>query len=348
MRRWGKALVGLTVTVALLWWTLAGVDFREVLTNIGQGDFVLLGASIVVTTFGFVVRAMRWAVFLEPVRPRTSLHTRFTAVAIHFMANNVIPLRVGEFARAWVLSRLEPVKASAAFGTVVVERFVDGIVLLVFLVLPVFTPGFPRAAVLTEGVGALLFRAAVIGVVVVVTALIVMAAFPRHFVAAGERVAPLLPRAVREPILYALGSFLDSLASLRNPRLMAVAFVWTFAFWALQAASFWLGMLAFGIETGYVSALFTSSVVAFIVAIPSAPGFFGPFQFGAAFALSDVYGVGDGQSLAFAFGWHFGAWIPITVIGLYYVWRLGLTLGDVGAAEERLERPEAFADDGPG
>jgi hypothetical protein len=96
-------------------------------------------------------------------------------------------------------------------------------------------------------------------------------------------------------------------------------------------------MLAFGIHTGLVSAWFTEAVVGFGVAIPSAPGFIGTFHASANFALSDVYGVEEARSLAFAFGYHFGGWIPITVIGLAYAWRLGLSLGDVGAAEERVE-----------
>jgi hypothetical protein len=147
----------------------------------------------------------------------------------------------------------------------------------------------------------------------------------------------VLPQAVRDPLLAALGAFLQSLSVMRDPKLLAVGFAWSIFFWAYHAVSFWLGMLAFGIDTGYLSALFTSSVVAFGVALPSAPGFFGPFHAAVTFAVSDVYGVGEAQSLAFAFAYHFGGWLPITLIGLAYVWKLGLSLGDVGASEERVE-----------
>jgi hypothetical protein len=337
VKHWGKALIGVAVTVALLWWALAGVSVSEVWANVRRGDPLLLGAAVLVATVGFVVRAMRWRIFLVPVHPGTSLRSRFAAVAIHFMANNLLPLRVGEFARALVFSRLEPVKASAAFGTVVVERFMDGVVLLIFLVLPVLTPDFPDVGTLSEGMGGVVLRAAALGVLLVLAALIALAAFPRQLTRIAERIAPILPAAIRDPVLYSLASFLDSLAIMRDPKLLALGFTWSLGFWALQAASFWLGMMAFGIDTGYVSAVFTSSVVAFGVALPSAPGFVGTFHFAADFALSDVYGVSDAQSLAFAFGYHFGGWLPITVIGLVYLWRLGISLGDVGAAEERLE-----------
>jgi hypothetical protein len=96
-------------------------------------------------------------------------------------------------------------------------------------------------------------------------------------------------------------------------------------------------MLAFGIDTGFVSAIFTEAVVGFGVALPAAPGFFGTFHFSANVALSDIYGVPEAQSLAFAFGYHFGGWVPITAIGLWYAWRLGLSLGEMSSAEERVE-----------
>ena len=241
MKHPGKVAFGVAVTVGFLWWTLADVPFGDVLRAIADGDFVLLGLSIALTTFGFLIRAMRWEIFLRPVQAGTGLHARFQAVSIHFMANNVIPLRVGELARAWVISRLEPVSATAAFGTVVVERFMDGLVLLILLVLPTRSSRFPEVGVLSNGWGALVFRAAVVGLVVVILALVVMAAVPQRFLALAGRAQRLAPPRLREPLMDGLEHFLASIASLRDPKLMTLGLVWSFGFWLLQAASFWGG-----------------------------------------------------------------------------------------------------------
>lgn len=337
MRHAGKAVFGLAVTVVLLWWALKGVAFGEVWAQIRQGDPLLLLAAVAVATFGFLIRAMRWKILLSPVRPDTSLGSRFSAVSIGFMANNVLPARVGEFARAYALSRLEPVSAGAAFGSLVVERFLDGVFLLLLLVIPPLLPGFPDTGALSEGLGALILRGGIAAVGLVMLGLIVIVAWPRTFVGFAERAAGLLPRNVARPLVDSLAALLDAVAVLRSPRLLALAFVWTAGFWLFHGLSFWLGMLAFGIDTGLVSAWFTEAVVGFGVAIPSAPGFVGTFHASADFALSNVYGVDEARSLAFAFGYHFGGWIPITAIGLWYAWRLGLSLGEVGAAEERVE-----------
>jgi uncharacterized protein (TIRG00374 family) len=336
---WRKLVLGLLVTVVLLWSQLKDVAFADVWANIRSGNLWLLLAAVAVATFGFFIRALRWKVLLAPVKSDTRLQSRFAGVSIGFMANNLLPARVGEFARAFAFSRLEPVTASAAFGTVVVERFMDGVVLLLFLVLPVFSEGFPEGGALSSGTGAAVVRGGVVLVLIVMAALIVLAAWPRVFARVARWFARFLPHAVAEHLLSGLDSFLASLAIMRNPRLLAVGLAWTLGFWAWHGVSFWLAMAAFGIHTGLLSAIFTEALVGIVVAVPAAPGFFGTFHFGANLALNEVYGVPEAQSLAFAFGYHFGGWIPITAIGLWYAWKLGLSLGEVGHADERVERP---------
>lgn len=341
MKHWGKAVFGTAVTVFFLWYVLRDVSIGEVAANIARGNFVLLFASVFVATFGFLIRALRWKVLLTPVAPDTGLRSRFAAVSICFMANNILPARAGEFARAFAFSRMEPISASAAFGTLVVERFMDGMVLLLFLVIPVLTPGFPAADALTGGWGLALFNFAIALVVGVLAVLVVMAALPRQFVRMAEHVANYLPESISGKALGTLHGLLDSIAIMRDPKLLAMAFAWSLFFWTWHGVSFWLGMLAFGIDTGFVSAIFTEAVVGFGVAIPAAPGFFGTFHAAAEFALTNVYGVAEADSLAFAFAYHFGGWVPITVIGLWYTAKLGLSLGDIGHADEQIEEAAA-------
>lgn len=182
-----------------------------------------------------------------------------------------------------------------------------------------------------------MFQFAIALVVGVLLFLVVMAALPGVFLSIAERVTALLPERLRDKVMGAVRGLLDSIAIMRDPKLLALGFAWSLFFWTWHGLSFWLGMLAFGIDTGFVSAIFTEAVVGFGVAIPSAPGFFGTFHFAANFALTTVYGVPEAESLAFAFAYHFGGWIPITVIGLWFAWQLGLSLGDVGSAEGQIE-----------
>ena len=100
--------------------------------------------------------------------------------------------------------------------------------------------------------------------------------------------------------------------------------------------AFWVGFRAFGIDVGYDAALFVNAIVAFAVSLPAAPGFFGTFHIGATTGLG-VYGVPAAAPLAFAFGFHLGGFFPVTLIGLYYAWKLGFSLKEVKASEERVD-----------
>ena len=339
MRHWGKALTGALVTVLLLWWVLRDESLRDIFTNMAEADLWLLGASSGVATFGFFIRALRWKILLTPIKADTGLRSRVAAVSIGWMANNLLPARAGEFVRAYALSRLEPVTASAAFGSLVVERCMDGVVCLLFLIVPVYTSGFPSVEVLSEGWGAELFRFAIVLVLVVTSLLCLMAVTPRLVVRIAKRCAHFLGPKIETASVKMLESFISSIAIMRDARLLLLGFAWTLIIWTWYGLAFWLGMLAFGIDTGFVAAIFTSSVVTFAVAVPAAPGFFGTFHAGSDFAVSTVYGVDGAESLAFAFGYHFVTWAPITIIGLYYTWVLGLSLG-----QTRSSNPDTGGD----
>ena len=204
------------------------------------------------------------------------------------MANNLLPARIGDLARAYAFSRLEPVSTSAAFGSLVVERFMDGVVLLLFLIIPVYTSGFPSIEVLSEGWGAGLLRLAVLIVVVVTSVLCLIVAAPRLVLNIAERCGQLVSPRVGAASVEILESFISSLKIMRDVRLLLLGFTWTLVFWTWHALSFWLGMLAFGIDTGFISAIFTAGVVAFAVALPAAPGFFGTFHAGSDLSLIHI------------------------------------------------------------
>ncbi len=337
-KHWGKALFGFGVSLLLLWWALRGVSFGAVWAQIEGADFWMLGAAVVVTTSSFFIRALRWKVLLAPVKADTSLRARWSAVSIGGMGNNLLPARLGEFARAYSLSRMETVSASSALGSIVVERAFDSTVLLIFLVVPVLMPGFPAAGALSTGLGAVALKVAVGMVGVLIVALAFMALWPALFVRVTTRVATaVLPHSVARPLVGMLEAFLDSVKLLRSPGKLGLVFLWSVLLWTYNSFSFWLGMKAFGIHATAMSAMFTQAVVGFVVAVPSAPGFLGTWQAGAVFALSGVFGALRRSSVAFAFGYYVGGWIPITLIGLWYTWRLGLSFGEVERAEERVE-----------
>lgn len=332
-----KAVLGILVSVVLLWFVFRGEDPAAILADIRSADPWLLLAAVVIVTMTYPIRALRWKVLLEPVQPGTGFEPRFAAVNIGFMANNLLPARVGEFARAYALSRLTPATASGAFGTLVVERFLDAMAILLLTGLVLLSPSFPRDAAGEGSTLALALRAGAVGVAILFLGLVVLLIWPRRVVRVAERFARLLPANLARLVVDSLEAFLEGLGVLQSPRLLAQAVAWSLFLWLWNSFGFWVAFLAFGIEEGFVAAVFVQSAVALFVAIPSAPGFFGTWHLAARVGLSDVYGVPASQALSYAVGFHLGGFFPVTLLGLFYAWRLGLSLREVSSAETRVE-----------
>jgi len=328
-----KLGLGVGVSAFFVWFVLRGVDPAEVVAQISQANPWYFLGSVFVGTAGYFIRALRWKVLLHPIKPDTALRSRFAGVSIGFAVNNLIPARVGELARAFALTRVEPVTLSGSIGSLVVERFLDSIVLATLFLVPMALPSFPGAEGLLGGAfGSVLIWTFVL-LVVLFAGLLTLLILPGPIVRLAERRSVRFPKGWGPRMVGALKSFLQALKVLRDPVLLTKAVVWSYAFWLWHGLSFWLGFKAFGIDLGFAAAVFTEAVVGFAVAIPAAPGFFGTFQLGADLALSGVYGVAEPSALAFAFGYHLGGFFPITIIGLYYAWSIGFSMKDLSGGE---------------
>lgn len=333
-----KLGVGLLISGALLYLAFRGVDLREVLREMRTADPVLLLAATVVATVVFWVRAWRWRAILDPVHRGTSFRSRFAAVCIGFMGNNLLPARIGEFARAFALSRSEPIPIVASLSSLVIERLFDAICLVLFLFLAMALPGFPAwpdtASTdfpdIARGLGL-----AVGGVLLVLFFLVLR---PHAAVRAFEAVANrVLPRSIRRPIVDALEAFLSGAAVLRDGRLLSVSALWSVVLWLINGASFWLAFHAFDLDLSFAAALFFQSCIAIGVSVPAAPGFFGTYEFVAKVVLVDLWAMEANKALGFALGFHIAGFIPITVMGLWYAGAMGLSLRGMAGTESAVE-----------
>ena len=325
--RW-VTLLGLAVALALLWWLFREEDPAEVWGHVRSADFGLLLLAVGLTTATFPVRAIRWKYLLAPAQQFAPFRSRLEAVCIGFMANNLLP-RAGELARAYAYSRRERIPAATAFATLVVERLLDGIAILLLLLAALVSPLFPASALPDALVTGIQVVCVFLGLVIAGSGFLLGA--PGLCVRAAAWFGrTLLPTRWADSFVSLVDNFAEGLASLRGWRLLAPAIAWSLGLWSLQSLSLWIGFLAFDIDLAFDAALLTNASVAIASAIP-APGFFGTFHAAAKLALSDVYAVSEANALGFAVGWHLGAFLPITVIGLWYARKLGLSLRRVGA-----------------
>jgi hypothetical protein len=143
----------------------------------------------------------------------------------------------------------------------------------------------------------------------------------------ARRVSPAVERRGSEM----LRRFSDGLSVLKTPGHFAVVTWWTLLHWLLQPVAFWLALLALDIHVSFAATLVLQGIIVILVAIPSAPGFFGPFEIGASIALG-LYNVSNSDAVTWALLFHVASFIPITLIGAYYFVRLGVHMGDINSA----------------
>ena len=325
--------MGLAVTVALLAWALHGVEPRAVLEHIRRADPILFLAAVGTATLTFPIRTVRWRLILRDVDGRRfPWPALWHATAVGFMANNLLPARAGEFARAYVANRQLPVRFATALASIGVERILDGLILVALLVLAIAAPSFPRQA--TVGGASLSGLAtgatAVFGTLLVVAVLVVHR--PAPWLALLRKILhAVLPSRVADRLAHIAEGLVAGLVVLKNPGRFAGVVAWSLVLWLVNAASFALCFRAFALPVAPEGALLLQGVIGFGVALPSSPGFFGPFE-AATRATLAIYGIAADRAVSYAVAYHIGGFLPITVLGLYSLSRAHVHLAELRRA----------------
>ena len=332
MSRTIQLLVGIVISAVCLWFAMHDVRPREVFDALKQANYLGFVALIALTLFGFWLRALRWRWLLTTSKP-VALDPLYSATMIGFMANNLLPLRLGEFVRAWALGRSTGVSKSTVFATVVVERVIDMITLIAIfgLAMVVHPIGEGTEAGSMVRKGATVMVLASVGL----TAFVVMLERQPKLVHAMLRLlSTRLPAAVRDRIVTALDHFIDGLALFRDvPRLLWVFFL-SFLMFGVFALCLSVSMWAFRIEAEWYAGLIMLVITAIGIMVPAAPGYIGTMNIACKVGLA-LFGVGAERSVPFSWFYWAGQWIPVTLVGLFYLRREGLSLASLGKVQDQ-------------
>jgi len=329
-RAWQLA-IGVGFGVVLLALALRGVDLPRLRETLAHANYWYLLPTFALTVLAFYVRAVRWGVLLRTVKsiPSGSL---FSATMIGFAANNLLPARLGEFIRAWAIGRSERISRSAAFATVVVERIVDVFALLFFfclaLLLHPFAESVRRGGWIMLGVN---------GVLLVL--LVLAERHPSRVSAFSRWAGGHLPGKLGDRAHTLLDNFVVGLGVLRQGPAIGWVVVYSLVMYGLTLASIQTCLMAFHFPVPwYASIVLLVSTSLGIIVAPT-PGYVGAMQVACVWGLS-LFGVDKSQAFSFSLYYHASQFVPITLLGLWYLARQGLSLGDVaGAAGKEASEP---------
>jgi hypothetical protein len=332
LRSW-KFWFGVVVSLVFLWLALRGLDLGLFWQTLKEANYWWVVPGVAIYFVAVLVRTWRWHYMLRHIKPIPTLRL-FPVVVIGYMGNNVYPLRAGEVLRSYVLRRKEQVSMSASLTTVILERLFDGLVMLlfVFVTLP-FAPLPAEYQTMVIGFSALF------GVALLV--FFIIAARPRRLqVFYGAVVDRFLPAAIRPRVHGLFDHVIEGLQSLRSPREMAYIFISSTLVWLTETTKYWFVMHAFPMEVSFPVLMLMTAVVNLFTTIPSAPGYVGTFD-APGIAVLKQFGVGHAIATGYTLVLHVALWLPITLLGAFYMLRESIGWKDIERATREGEAIES-------
>ncbi len=342
------------------------VDVGKLSDALRSANYAYVAPSLVFYFMAVYFRTIRWRVLLRPIMGRTK-RPLFPVVVVGYMANNLIPLRIGEVVRCYYVSLREEVSAAGALGTVAVERASDVLALLFLLALtwPIapLSGAFSGVAEHVPGGAPVLAAAGLLPFLAVAAMVIAVTAISqaRALSLAGWVAAPL-PEAIRGRALGLIASLLQGMTVVRSPRALLTVFLLSLPVWLLEAAMYGVVALGFDLQSHFGGAMeFVAAILVFTAAanlagtLPSSAGSLGPFDFFGATALVALGMSGrDASSVAFAYALtvHAALWAPPTLLGAVMLLLDGTSLrrlaGGARRAGSASEEAPAAASQGEG
>jgi uncharacterized protein (TIRG00374 family) len=332
MRNW-RLWLGLLISAAFIALAIRGQDLGQVRDSLRAADYRYLPLALMLYFAGVLVRTLRWRYLLAPVR-RLRARDLFSIVVIGYMANNILPWRIGEVVRGYVLRQREGIPTSASLATIAVERIFDGLTMLTFLLLASLVIPLDAEIKRLAFVAALVFAVAIL-------ALIVIVASDRLRARLLALITKPLPAAIGSRLTALVESFVGGLHILRSFNDLILVASCSLLAWGLESSMYLVIARGFGLDLGVAGTLMTTAVANLATLIPSTPGYIGVFESGVVLVVNGLLGVAREVALSYAIVVHAALYFPITLWGLYYWARTHLSFSTVRSDVGREPVPSA-------
>jgi uncharacterized protein (TIRG00374 family) len=325
-RVWRNVALSLLVSGIFLYLAFRNVSLDELGAALSRvrPDYLLL--AIVVSFLIMVFRAVRWQLELRPLE-RIPLGRLWAITAVAYLAINLLPARLGEVVRPWLLSRRSSVSFSNVVGNLVVEKTMDSVVILFYILTGLIfvenLPGWVRTGAM--------FPAAFAVILVSLVLLI----YWRGEVAVDRWLIGVLPERFGAGLKRVLSAIVAGMQVIPNPGLLLAVFLISLVLWFLPILSSYIMIRAFDFNVPFSAAVVVFIFIGFGTALPNVPGMLGPYQYACVLAL-ELFGVGQADALAYGLVLNAVQFLTLLAQGL-----IALPIAGVRWSELRQARAEA-------
>ena len=333
-----KFFIGIAISIALLILFLTTSDLMRMLKSLGNANYLYVGPAVIVYLLSLFFRTIRWQLMMEHIKP-ISITSLYPVVIIGYMANNLLPFRIGEIVRTYYLNQREGVSQTSALASILVERVLDAMTLLLFVgIVAQFAPLETLTNGLSEWVGVpplLLIVCFSVPFILSMALLMLIASQPTTAKHTIPLLAGLVSNRLAQKVSNLVELFIIGLTPLSRPGTLMKLLVLSLPIWLLESILFLFIAYSFDINTVYKT--FNDMLMAMIVvtsvsnigsSIPAAPGGIGLFEIVTRETLV-LLPFGDIQrpiAAAFATVTHATLLIPVIVIGQVLLWKQHVSL----------------------
>jgi len=344
-----RVWIGFVVAVACLFFLFRAIDWTALGSAFRSADYGWILIALPVFLSGYLVRGLRWHHLLAPIQ-RVPTRGLLPYLVIGFMANNVLPGRVGEFVRPYLAGKRFGISRTASFATVVLERVFDGLTMLaVFGLSSAFLSTRVERAMsdpdfnILGHSGAEFYhwvRLSILAATVIFTGLLLAAfvtiTFKDQSFGLATRLAKQLPSTVARKVESVLHRFVSGLEVLRSRTDMLYVFALSLVAWVVEGVTYYLVAQAFHLPLSFASILMLMALVNLAIMVPASPGGWGPFEIVGVGYLK-VLRVPEPSAIAYVLIVHSIIIVPITAWGGYFMAREGLSLREIERSAGEVE-----------
>lgn len=324
----GKFLLGIAIAGTGLFIFFKDVNIHKLYQELIKTNPFSLVLSIVLVLLTLYLRAVRWG-FLLPNMQNTSKKNLYSTVTIGFMINNILPARIGEFARAFLLWKKNSYPLAVCISSLIIERIIDLFTLLLFFIIPLFMldRNFSREMFLFA-YGALgMMGASVVGLVLYLR-------FQSFATGIGKIVIAKMPDKWQHRFTAYARDISATLFWLRSFKRIGIVVLLSIPMMLCYPAMIMLLTVKSSINSfGILEGMFAQAFAAFGAAIPLAPGYVGTLH-AVMFQGLQILGMENDRARALTILYHVVNYMPITLVGLYFFFKMQLSLKDIQHAKE--------------
>jgi len=291
-----KVIMGVFISLAGIYWAFKDFHFYDFKRSIQQIDLVYLVLAAIFLWGSVWVRGLRWKwLFKESASP--SVTSLYRAELIGYFGNNILPLRLGEILRAYIIGKENNLPKSFVFGTIVLERLMDMFALIFFAIILLFLYPFEQG-----WVSNFILKGGVVLSIVIFT-LVIISRFKF--------------KTTENKLLRILNQIIDGLQSIKKQRILPVVIA-SILIWSIYLLDVYFIQRAFQFNLSWTQSLTILVISSLVLSIPSAPGMIGTFHASVKYIMVDIFAFTPNDGNSFAILMHAYGYILFTFLGAYY------------------------------